>query len=70
MTGNQKIFTRVLDKKIESGLTWDQAAKQAHVRLASWMTGQPGTKPSDDDLKKLAPVFNTTYEYLKYGRKK
>ena len=70
MTNNQKIFYRILQKKMESEKTWDQAAREAHIHLATWMTGQPGTKPSDDDLKKLAPVFDTTFEYLKYGRKK
>ena len=69
MTKNEKIFRRVLEKKIESGLTWDQVHTKTGIPLASWMTGTPGTKISDGDLKRLAPVFNTTYEYLKYGRK-
>ena len=68
MTKNQQILRRILDKKIESGKTWDEIHREGEIPLASWMAGTPGTKPSDDDLKKLAKVFNTTYEYLKYGR--
>lgn len=68
MTDNQKVFYRLIQKKKEAGLTWDEAAKKAHIRLASWMTGTPGTKPSEDDLRKIAPVLSTTYEYLKNGR--
>jgi len=67
MTENQKTFYRLLKKKQEAHLTWDEIAKKAHVKLASWMTGTPGTKPSEDDLRKIAPVLNTTYEWLKHG---
>ena len=69
MTKDEKVFKRVLEKKIETGLTWDQIHDKTGVPLASWMTGMPGTTPSDGDLKKLAPIFNTTYEYLKHGKK-
>lgn len=62
-----KVFQRILEKKKESGLTWDEIAKKAHIRLSSWMTGIPTCKPSDEELQKLAPVLNTTYKYLKYG---
>ena len=62
------VFKRILEKKKESGLTWDEIAKEAHIKVASWMTGLPTSKPSDEDLKKLAPVLKTTYEYLKYGK--
>ncbi len=61
------VFRRVLEKKKEAGLTWDQIAKAAHIPLASWMTGLPTSNPTDDELRKLAPVLNTTYEYLKNG---
>ena len=62
------VFKRILDKKKESGLTWDEIAKAAEIPLKSWMTGLPTSKPTDEELKKLAPVLNTTYEYLKYGK--
>lgn len=62
-----QVFSRIMKKKIESKMGWDEIAKKAHIRLSTWMTGIPTDQPSDDDLKKLAPVLNTTYEYLKYG---
>ena len=54
-------------KKIESRLTWDEIAKKAGIKVSSWMTGVPTYSPSDDDLRKIAPVLGTTYEYLKAG---
>lgn len=63
------LFKRILEKKKEVKKTWDQIAKEAHIRLGSWMTGLPTSQPTDDELHKIAPVLNTTYEYLKYGTK-
>ena len=62
------IFMRILEKKKESKKTWDEIAKEAHIRVASWMTGIPTSTPTDEDLRRMAPVLNTTYEYLKYGK--
>lgn len=62
------VFSRILQKKKESGKTWDQLHAETGVPLASWMTGLPTTSPSDEDLRKLASALNTTYEYLKYGK--
>ena len=62
------VLQRIFKKKVESGKTWDEIAKEAHIRLATWMTGIPTCSPKDDELKKLAPVLNTTYRYLKYGK--
>ena len=62
------IYKRILEKKIESGRDWDLIAAEARIKVASWMTGIPTMTPSDKDLRKLAPVLNTTYQYLKYGR--
>ena len=61
------VFKRILEKKKEAGLTWDEIAKAAHIRLGSWMTGLPTSSPTDKELKAIAPVLNTTYKYLKYG---
>jgi hypothetical protein len=55
-------------KKKEAGLTWDEITHMAHIRLGTWMTGLPTSKPTDEELKKLAPVLNTTYEFLKNGK--
>lgn len=63
----KEVFTRIMQKKVESNLTWDQIAKMAHIRLGSWMTGIPTSKPTDKELKAIAPVLNTTYKWLKYG---
>ena len=60
-------FKRIMKKKVESGLTWDKIVKEAHIPLKSWMTGAPVGSPTDEELEKLAPVLNTTFEYLKYG---
>ena len=62
------LYKRILQKKKETGLTWDEITKEAQIRLGSWMTGLPTSKPTDEELKKLAPVLNTTYDYLKYGK--
>lgn len=62
-----KVFKRILEKKKEAHLTWDQLAHEAKIKLGSWMTGLPTSQPTDEELRKMAPVLNTTYEYLKYG---
>ncbi len=62
------VYKRILEKKKESGLTWDEIVKEAKIPLKSWMTGLPTSKPTDEELHKLAPVLKTTYEYLKYGK--
>ena len=62
-----EMFKRIREKKIEAELTWEEIAKAAHIRLGSWMTGIPTSKPTDEELKSMAPVLNTTFEYLKYG---
>lgn len=62
------VFKRIMKKKKELGLTWDEITYKAQIRLGSWMTGLPTSKPTDEELKKLAPVLNTTYEYLKDGK--
>lgn len=63
-----KIYKRILNCKKEAGLTWDEIAYKAGIPVSSWMTGIPTSNPTDDELRKIAPVLNTTYEYLKNGR--
>lgn len=55
-------------KKIESRLEWNGIAAKAGIKISSWMTGIPTSNPSDDDIRKIAPVLGTTYEWLKYGK--
>ena len=61
------VFKRIMQKKVESGLTWNEIAKAAGIRLGSWMTGVPTSKPTEEELKKIAPVIGTTYKWLKNG---
>lgn len=62
------IYKRILKLKKEIELTWDEIAYKAGIPVSSWMTGIPTSNPTDDELRKIAPVLNTTYEYLKNGR--
>ena len=62
------VFKRIYEKKVESGLEWDKIAKLAGIRIKSWMCGVSYSSPTDEELQKLAPVLNTTYDYLKYGK--
>ena len=61
------LYKRIYKKKKEAGLTWDQLAKAAHIPVSSWMTGLAHFKPTDDEIRKMAPVLKTNYEWLKYG---
>ena len=61
------LYKRIFEKKKEAGLTWDEIAKEAKIRLGTWMTGLPTSQPTDEELKRLAPVLKTTYKWLKYG---
>ncbi len=63
-----EVFKRIMAKKKEAGFTWDEITHKAHIRLGTWMTGLPTSKPTDEELRKLAPVLNTTYEFLKNGK--
>lgn len=62
------LYKRIFDKKKAVGITWDYLAKTAHIRLGTWMTGLPTSKPTDEELEKMAPILNTTFEFLKYGK--
>ena len=61
-------FKRILRLKESLGLTWNEIAKRAGIPVSSWLTGVPTSTPSDDEMRKLAPVLETTYEYLKNGK--
>lgn len=62
------LYKRIFAKKKAVGITWDHLAKTAHIRLGTWMTGIPTSKPTDEELERMAPVLNTTFEFLKYGK--
>ena len=61
------LYKRILEKKNEAGMSWDELSHKAHIRLGTWMTGLQTSKPNDEELEKLAAVLNTTVEYLKNG---
>lgn len=65
MTG---VYKRVLMKKEAKGMTWNELAEAAGTPVATWMTGLPSSEPTDDELRRIAPVLDTTYKYLKNGR--
>lgn len=57
-----------MHKKIESRLEWNEIASKGGIKISSWMTGIPTSNPTDDDIRKIAPVLGTTFEWLKYGK--
>lgn len=61
------VYKRINEKRKEAGLTWNQLASKAGIKMATWMTGLPISHPSDSDIHKIAPVVNSTYAYLRYG---
>ncbi len=65
---NYDIFRRVMEKKHEVMKSWDEVVFEAEIPLRSWMTGIMTSNPTDAELKAIAPVLNTTFEWLKYGK--
>lgn len=61
------VYKRIDKARKVVGLTWNQLAKAAGIKTATWMTGLMISHPSDDDIRKIAPVVNSTYTYLRYG---
>lgn len=64
----KEIFARIMKKKLESNLSWDEIAHKAGIKVKSWMTGLPCGKITDEELEKIAPVLDTTFDYLKWGK--
>lgn len=62
------VFRRIMEKKVASGLGWDEIARIAGIRVSTWMTGIPNCNPTDEEIKKIAPVLKTTYKWLKEGK--
>lgn len=63
-------WRRIESRRAALGMTWRQVSKAAGVPMKSWMTGVPSSTASDKELKKIAPVLKTTYEWLKWGETK
>lgn len=64
----KEIFARIMKKKLESNLSWDEIAHKGDIKVKSWMTGLPCGKITDEELEKIAPVLDTTFDYLKWGK--
>lgn len=65
----QNVYKRINVKRKEAGLTWNQLAAKAGIRMGTWMTGLPITHPTEAEVHKIAdvPEMNTTYAFLRYG---
>lgn len=61
------VYKRINAKRTEAGLTWNELAKRAGIKTSTWMTGLPISHPTDEEVRKIAPVVNSTYAYLRYG---
>ena len=63
------VYKRINAKRKEAGLSWNQLAALAGIKVATWMTGLPISHPTEGEVHKIAnvPEMNTTYAYLRYG---
>lgn len=61
------VYKRIDKARKNVGLTWTQLAKQAGIKQATWMTGLPISHPTEDEIRKIAPVVKEPYIYLRYG---
>jgi transcriptional regulator with XRE-family HTH domain len=61
------VYKRINAKRIEANLTWRELCSKSGVRMSTWMTGLPISHPTDEEIRKIAPVVNSTYAYLRYG---
>lgn len=63
------VYKRINAKRKEAGLSWNQLAKLAGIKVSTWMTGLPISHPTEEEIHKIAavPEMNTTYAYLRYG---
>lgn len=63
------VYKRINAKRKGAGLSWNQLAEKAGIKMATWMTGLPISHPTEEEVHKIAnvPEMNTTYAYLRYG---
>lgn len=61
------VYKRIDEERRNCGLTWTQLAKKAGIKMKTWMTGLPINHPTEEEIRKIAPVVNSTYVYLRYG---
>lgn len=65
---DRKTIKNIFKAKKDCGKGWDQIAAEAGVPVSSWMTGVPFAEPTEEEVRKIAPVMNTTYEALTGGK--
>lgn len=63
----RNVYRRIEEERVRCGLTWNKLARQAGVPMSTWMTGLPIAHPTDEEVRKIAPVVRSTYMYLRYG---
>ena len=68
MAIDRKTVKNILKAKKEAELTWDEIAARANIPVSSWMTGVPYALPTEEEVRKIAPVLKTTYEALVGGK--
>ena len=61
------VYKRINAKRKAAKLTWNQLAEKAGIPVSTWMTGLAISHPTDEEIRKIAPVVNSTYAYLRYG---
>ena len=61
------VYKRINQKRKEAKLTWNQLASKAGIKMRTWMTGLAIDHPTEEEVRKIAPVVNSTYVYLRYG---
>lgn len=63
------VYKRINTRRKDVGLTWNQLAKKAGIKVGTWMTGLPISHPTEEEVRKIAsvPEMCTTYVYLRYG---
>jgi len=63
----KNVYKRIDRLRRDAGLSWSELATLADIKMKTWMTGLNNSHPTDEELRKIAPVLGTTYEYLRYG---
>lgn len=63
------VYKRINAKRKEAGLSWNELAALAGIKVKTWMTGLPISHPTEEEVHKIAdvPQMNTTYNYLRFG---
>ena len=58
------VYKRINAKRKEAGLTWNQLAAKAGIRVGTWMTGLPISHPTEEEVHKIANVPEMWYWVL------